>query len=268
MAIWPFGKKNKNDAADAAPAHEQDAVATAASASTEDAPASAVPDDARDANMGPFDGDTVNIEEFDFGDFSVGILDLESFKMPLPKGSQVQVEMGEQGPRMLHIVTEYGRITPVAFAAPISSGQWAKSAQELREGMSRDGADAHLEQGPWGDEVTSSNGELSIRMIGAEGPRWMLRCTLLGPQEKKDELASLARDIMARTFVYRGDNPILAGESLPIVMPAALVEQVQMAMQQRQQNAQQQAAADAETDAERAAAEQMDDLRAQQGDAK
>lgn len=65
---------------------------------------------------GPFDGDTVDINEFDFGDFSSGLLDLGSLKLAVPKDSQVQVEMGEKGPKMLHLVTHYGRLTPIAFA--------------------------------------------------------------------------------------------------------------------------------------------------------
>ncbi|MDU7600608.1 MAG: DUF3710 domain-containing protein, partial [Corynebacterium sp.] len=193
---------------------------------------------------GPFDGDSVDIETFDFSDFSIGVLDLGSLRIPLPKESQVQVEMGEQGPRMLHIVTKVGRITPVAFAAPRKPGQWAESVEEIKEGMSRDGLTVTTEPGPWGAEVVGKNDNGQVRVIGADGPRWMLRMTLAAPAGMEADLADMAREVAARTFVYRGEDPILAGNALPVIMPEQLVEQVKQAMDQRQQE--QRAAANAQ----------------------
>lgn len=189
---------------------------------------------------GPFDGDTVDINEFDFGDFSSGLLDLGSLKLAVPKDSQVQVEMGEKGPKMLHLVTHYGRLTPIAFAAPSSAGQWEEAADEIAQSMKQSGAEVTFEQGPWGREVVGENKQAVTRVIGAEQPRWMLRVTLAGPAHRADKLAELAREVIARTFVYRGDKPILAGNSLPVTMPASLMQQVQQAMQQRQAQSQQQ----------------------------
>ena len=152
--------------------------------------------------------------------------------------------MGEQGPRMLHIVTKVGRITPVAFAAPRKPGQWAESVEEIKEGMSRDGLTVTTEPGPWGAEVVGKNDNGQVRVIGADGPRWMLRMTLAAPAGMEADLADMAREVAARTFVYRGEDPILAGNALPVIMPEQLVEQVKQAMDQRQQE--QQAAANAQ----------------------
>ena len=68
--------------------------------------------------------------------------------------------------------------------------------------------------------------------------------TLAAPAGMEADLAEMAREIAARTFVYRGDDPILAGNALPVIMPEQLVEQVKQAMDQRQQE--QQAAANAQ----------------------
>lgn len=256
MALWPFGKKNKDNHAPEAPASEPAAEAAPDNAPIDrlddvpDTPGDAavahgfpgaagisinvVEHDAVGGDTGPFDGDSLNYEDFDFSDFSAGTLDLGSMKIALPKGSQVQVEMGEKGPKMLHIVTTAGRITPVAFAAPRSSGQWESSAKELIQGIENDGLPTRLEEGPWGTEIVGSNDNGEIRIIGVEGPRWMLRVTLAAPKGKSEELARIGRELVARTFVYRGDEPILAGNALRVVMPPALVEQLQKAMQQRQ----------------------------------
>lgn len=304
MAMWPFGKKDKDKADNAAasadvgrdeaqapgpspseysadPAQEAhvehyaeapdtpgDAAAAAGVRGGNGLNINTVPHDAVNGEAGPFDGDVVDIADFDFSDFSVGILDLGSMKIALPKGSQVQVEMGENGPKMLHIVTKVGRITPVAFAAPRSSGQWASAAGELVQGIERDGLQTHIEEGPWGSEIVGKNPNGTIRIIGVEGPRWLLRMTLAAPLGMEDDLADLARDVMARTFVYRGDTPILAGNSLPVTMPQQLVEQVRQAMEQRQAQAEQEAqnnqAAPEPGSAEDAAASQLRDLRDEQ----
>lgn len=260
MGIWPFGKKKNDDGRKEEPENSQQsqsqepAADSAGSASADSNSFESVKDTAADAaaasgqvptefahdavngETGPFDGDSVNIEDFDFSDSSIGILDLGSMRIPLPKDSQVQVEMGEQGPKMLHIVTKAGRITPVAFAAPRKPGQWAESVEEIKEGMSRDGLSVITEQGPWGLEIVGKNDNGQLRVIGAEGPRWMLRLTLAAPTGLEEDLAQIARDVASRTFVYRGEDPILAGNALPVIMPKQLVEQVKQAMEKRQQD--------------------------------
>lgn len=265
MAMWPFGKKKKNENktedAGKTPDVRQDEAAPGAAETLDDtaakAPAEssaglvrednddshgvtglkAVAHDAINGEMGPYDGDNVDIAEFNFEDFSVGLLDLGSMRIPLPKGSQVQVEMGQDGPRMLHILTPHGRMTPVAFAAPRTPGQWAESAEDIVQGLEADGFAAHPEDGPWGSEIVGSSDKGGIRIIGVEGPRWMYRLTLAAPAGKEEELAKLGREVVARTFIYRGEEPILAGSSLPVMLPQQLAEQVQQALKERQQQA-------------------------------
>ncbi|WP_311521623.1 DUF3710 domain-containing protein [uncultured Corynebacterium sp.] len=265
MAMWPFGKKkkdeNKTEDAGKNPDLRQDEAAPEAAETVADTAASApaessaglvreanddshgvtgiklVAHDAINGEMGPYDGDSVDIAEFNFEDFSVGLLDLGSMRIPLPKGSQVQVEMGQDGPRMLHILTPHGRMTPVAFAAPRTPGQWAESAEDIVQGLEADGFAAHPEDGPWGSEIVGSSDKGGIRIIGVEGPRWMYRLTLAAPAGKEEELAKLGREVVARTFIYRGEEPILAGSSLPVMLPQQLAEQVQQALKERQQQA-------------------------------
>lgn len=265
MAMWPFGKKKKNENKtedvgktpdvrqdEAAPGAAETLDDTAAKASAESSAGlvrednddshgvtglKAVAHDAINGEMGPYDGDNVDIAEFNFEDFSVGLLDLGSMRIPLPKGSQVQVEMGQDGPRMLHILTPHGRMTPVAFAAPRTPGQWAESAEDIVQGLEADGFAAHPEDGPWGSEIVGSSDKGGIRIIGVEGPRWMYRLTLAAPAGKEEELAKLGREVVARTFIYRGEEPILAGSSLPVMLPQQLAEQVQQALKERQQQA-------------------------------
>ncbi|QDZ42725.1 DUF3710 domain-containing protein [Corynebacterium sp. sy039] len=187
---------------------------------------------------GPFDGDSMKYEDFDFSDFGGHALNLGSMVITLPQDAEVQVEMNDQGPKMLHILTPYGRLTPAAFAAPTSGGQWRKAAKEIAEGMRNDGLTAQIHMGPWGREVVGRAADAKgvVRVIGVEKSRWMLRITVACPVEYESEMVELAREVIARTFVYRGSQPIMAGEPLPVGLPEALAQQVQAELKRRQAN--------------------------------
>lgn len=272
MGLWPFGKKKhqadnadedapqeavqpslaeaelgvgaaggESDVSKAGTATDSDTGAPGAPAGTgEEAPIERAPGtdplsdyDPVGGSTGPFDGDSVLIEDFDFTDFSDATLNLGSMRIPLPKGTQVQVEMGEQGPKMVHVVTQSGRLTPVAFAAPRTGGLWEESAAEIAEGMRSEGMPVRFEQGPWGKEIVGTGTNGVIRIIGVEGPRWLYRVTLAAPDGREDAMAQLGREVIARSFVYRGEAPVLAGNSLPVTLPEQLARQVQQAVAQR-----------------------------------
>ena len=99
--------------------------------------------------------------------------------------------------------------------------------------MRSEGMPVSFETGPWGREIVGTGTNGVIRIIGVEGPRWLYRVTLAAPNGMEDDMATLGRDLIARSFVYRGPDPILAGNSLPVVLPAQLVQQVQQAVQAR-----------------------------------
>lgn len=236
MSVWPFSHKDKDPAPTPSEADTKAFPEFRTNGGYEFDSTAYIDTEEEGTDTGPFDGATVDIEEFDFSDFSQGILNLGSLKLPLPTESQVQVEMGEQGPRMLHVVTRFGRITPVAFAAPKSSGHWRQAVSELVEEMRGDGLTPAVEDGPWGREIVAEGSAGTMRLIGTDGPagsRWMLRFTLAGPNELAHDLTDLGREVFARTFVYRGDAAILAGSSLPVALPKQLVDQMNQALAQR-----------------------------------
>ncbi|WP_080794666.1 DUF3710 domain-containing protein [Corynebacterium pacaense] len=239
MALWPFGKKDTGSDEGESTAPSEPGNGTDSGAEPQVIEDDGAVHDAVGGEMGPFDADSVDINDFDLSDFAKGVLDLGSMQIPLPKESEVQVEMGEQGPRMLHIVTAYGRLTPVAFAAPRSAGQWREATKDIAEGMRRDGLETRIEQGPWGREVVGEAKDRVIRILGVDGPRWMLRMTMISPIDRSDRMTELGREVVARSFVRRGDAPILASSPLPVTIPPQLAAQVQQAMQQRAQQAQQ-----------------------------
>ena len=258
--MWPFNKKSDEDSTATAATDAQ-----APTAPTQDAPdaAGAVPDaqDAQDApdaapaggdpavagpsasydpvngDFGPFDGDSVDYTTFDYSDFAKSGLDLGSVRVPVPHDGEVQVEMGPKGPQMIHILTPFGRLTPVALAAPRTGRQWEENISEVTAGMNGDGLQVEWGRNLWGTEIIGTMKAGTMRVIGVDGPRWMLRMTLAGPADKADQLAELAYEVISRTFVYRGTEPHPVGQALPVTIPAAMAAELRKVVEQRQKDA-------------------------------
>ncbi|QZS55894.1 DUF3710 domain-containing protein [Rhodococcus opacus] len=236
-----FGRRKKKEAEDDRPGFfedaETDAEAGDADADYEDA--------VTEVDGGPYDADDLESG----ADLTVGEvgtrLDLGSVLVPMPQGAQLQVEMAPDGsPQAVHLVTQHGRITVAAYAAPKSPGQWREVAGDLAESLRNDNATVSVESGPWGREVFAVTPNADLRFIGVDGYRWMVRCVVAGPSggnTADSELVATARAILRDTVVKRGNEPNPVRTPLPVVLPEALAQQLAAAHQQ--QLAQQQGAA-------------------------
>ncbi|MGO4200154.1 DUF3710 domain-containing protein [Rhodococcus sp. TAF43] len=198
-----------------------------------------------DAPVGTLDGGPYDATDFAEDEEPAATrLDLGSVLLPMPEGAQLQVEMSPEGaPQAVHLVTEHGRITVSAYAAPKSPGQWREVASELAESLRADNAEVSIESGPWGREVAATTPNADLRFIGVDGHRWMLRCVVAGPTgavAAGGPLVAIARAVLLDTVVNRGDEPHPVRTPLPVVLPQVLVEQL-MAAHQQQLAAQQQA---------------------------
>ncbi len=114
-----------------------------------------------------------------------------------------------------------------AFAATRSGGLWDEVRADIIEEIARQGGEATPATGPYGEELhvtmpaTTDDGQTGAqpsRIIGIEGPRWMLRATLLGEAAlDPDEhvLMGALRDVV----VVRGAEPRIQREPLLLTVP-------------------------------------------------
>ncbi|UOZ02393.1 DUF3710 domain-containing protein [Amycolatopsis sp. WQ 127309] len=174
-----------------------------------------------DVSDGPFD-------VADFEDDGVPRIDLGSVKVPVPDGSQVQVEMDPEtnGVRAVHVVTEQGQITVSAYAAPRTGGLWREVSTELADQLRADGAKVNIGRGAWGLEISAIVGDVSLRFVGIDRPRWMLRGVIAGPQSEAAAAVEVLRGIVRRTIVDRGDAPMPVRTPLTITLPEAVAEHI------------------------------------------
>lgn len=222
-----FGRRNKRPGEQATTEVAEGADATGSDAGASDEPEAAeVPD-------GPYDSSEVAAAEED----TDGRLDLGSVRLPLLEGAQIQVEMDEVGAlRSVHLLTELGRITVAAFAAPRSEGMWRDVVGELADSLQQDGAAVRFEDGPWGREVVGVGDTATMRFVGVDGPRWMVRCVLVGPDETQQPLADVARGVLRDTVVVRGTEPLPVRTPLAVTLPDALAQQLEQVRQQQAQD--------------------------------
>lgn len=234
-----FGKRKSKDSADDSARQDDDQQVVDQAAAPAD-----TADDGAGSEDGPFD-----IEDFDDPEVAAqGRLDLGSVLIPMPDGGQVQVELNEAGaPSAVWVVTQNGRFTIAAYAAPKSAGLWREVAGELAESLRKDASSVHIQDGPWGREVVGAGNGGVVRFIGVDGYRWMVRCVVNGAPETIDALADEARASLADSVIRRGDTPMPVRTPLQVQLPEPMAAQLRAAAQQAamQQAAQQLAAAQA-----------------------
>ncbi len=94
--------------------------------------------------------------------------------------------------------------------------------------MARRGGTATEVDGPFGKElvcqlaVQTGEGRTAqqpSRIMGINGPRWMLRATLLGRPAVDEEAAASWEGTVRSIVVRRGDHAMPVGDPLPVQLP-------------------------------------------------
>jgi hypothetical protein len=177
---------------------------------------------------GPFDS-----EEVDLTDDGVARIDLGAVIVTPWEGLGLQLQVNEAD-RQVQAVTAVWKnsgLEVTLFAAPASGGL----AEELREDAvdeaEQAGGTATLADGPFGSEVRrvlpqeGPGGEQMFhvsRIWFAEGPRWLLRGTLLGEAAVGEADAPVVApfvELFRNLVVNRGDKPRVPGELIPMTLP-------------------------------------------------
>ena len=156
-------------------------------------------------------------------------VDLGSVRLPVPTGAQLQVEMdqGTNAVKAVHVITPVGQLTVTAYAAPKSGGLWHEVSTELAAQLRADGATVRTTTGEWGLELLAALGELHLRFVGVDGPRWMLRGVVAGPADRLENSTAALYELVRGTVVVRGTQPMPVRTPLPIELPPAIADHIQ-----------------------------------------
>jgi uncharacterized protein DUF3710 len=116
-----------------------------------------------------------------------------------------------------------------AFAAPRSGGIWDEVRQDIASEAAKRGGTATEIDGEFGTElkvvvpVQTPDGRQATqqsRIVGVEGPRWLLRGTFLGKSAQDADPDGLVEAAFRDVIVVRGDAAMSPREMVPMQMPS------------------------------------------------
>ena len=176
--------------------------------------------------QGPWDSSEVDLEETDETRVDLGGL--------LVKGRpglelRLQVDEKTQQVAAVLLVGEEGALELRPFAAPRGGGIWDDIRKQIAAETARRGGTATEAEGPYGTELRvvmpakTSDGKAATqpsRVLGIEGPRWLLRATLLGQPAVQPQPDGVVESALRDVVVVRGSGPMAPREPLPLVMPS------------------------------------------------
>jgi hypothetical protein len=189
---------------------------------------------------GPWDREETTVDDGDDSYINLGglvIRGIEGLELRL----QVQDQEGTVSAVML-AGPESG-LELRAFAAPRSGGVWEGVREDIAAEAVRMGGTATEIDGEFGTElvlavpVTTPDGKQATqpsRIVGVEGPRWLLRGTFLGKSVQQPDPEGPLETAFRSVIVVRGDEPMAPREMIPMQMPAAA--QAQLSAQQQEQD--------------------------------
>jgi hypothetical protein len=138
---------------------------------------------------------------------------------------RLQVDEGSGMVQSVQIVGPDGAVELRAFAAPRNGDLWTEVRPQIAAEVAQSGGTATERQGPWGPELILEVGQRGggqrqlTRMVGINGPRWMLRCQLVGAAAQKPEESAAWEETIRRVAVHRGQQAMPVGEALEVTMP-------------------------------------------------
>ncbi len=116
-----------------------------------------------------------------------------------------------------------------AFAAPRSGGIWDEVRTDIATEASRRGGNVTELDGEFGTElalaipVQTPDGKQATqpsRVVGVEGPRWLLRGTFLGRSALQPDPDGPLETAFRAVIVVRGEEPMAPRDMIAMRMPA------------------------------------------------
>jgi len=233
MGLFGFGKKKRKSeealkAAEENDKAEQETVEADEGADTEDPEAVELPEPSdeyvgRGDERGPWDVNDENVPDYD------EYLDMGSYYLPFLQGIELRVKANRATQQVLGTTITYGSssVEIEAFAAPKTLGLW----DDVRADLIDANRAAKETEGVFGTElelpvVVKGGRKVTTRIVGIDGPRWMLRGIFSGKaatDPDSDETKALNK-FFADIVVERGEEPLAPRDLIPMHPPVAPAE--------------------------------------------
>lgn len=229
MGLFGFGKKKHQSEEALEAAAEENEEAVDAAENVDEAqevvalPESSAEYEGRGDERGPWDVEDENVPDYD------EYLDMGSYYLPFLKGIELRVKANRATQQVLGTTITYGSssVEIEAFAAPKTLGLW----DDVRADLIEANKDAKEVEGVFGTElalpvIVKGGRKVLTRIVGVDGPRWMLRGIFSGKAatDPEGEEAKALNQFFADIVVERGDDPLAPRDLIPMHPPVAPAE--------------------------------------------
>jgi Protein of unknown function (DUF3710) len=191
-------------------------------------------------SRGPWDRDETDVDQSDDSYVDLGGLVVKGIE-----GAELRLQVEDQQGTIAAVLLaapESG-LELRAFAAPRSGGIWDEVRADIAAEATRLGGTATETDGEFGTELTlmvpvqtpdGKQAKQPSRIVGVEGPRWLLRGTFLGKSALHPDPEGLLESAFRNVIVVRGNDPMAPRDMIRMQMPAVAQAQLLAEAEQRQ----------------------------------
>jgi hypothetical protein len=160
-----------------------------------------------------------------------GYIDLGGLVVKGAPDLELRLQIDEQG----QVVTSVMLAGPEsglelrAFAAPRSAGIWNDVLADIAAEATKRGGTATELDGEFGTELKlvvpvqtpdGRQGTQTSRIVGVDGPRWLLRGTFLGKSASDPDPEGVVESAFRDVIVVRGSGPMAPRDLIPMQVPS------------------------------------------------
>jgi hypothetical protein len=141
---------------------------------------------------------------------------------------RLQTDKETDAVQAVMLIAQDGAVELRAFAKPRGAGLWDDVRKEIAADAARRGGTATELDGRYGKELRvvatvqlpdGQRGSQTSRIVGIDGPRWLLRATYLGQPAIEPSDAHLLESAVRDLVVVRGQEAMPPREMLPLRLP-------------------------------------------------
>lgn len=158
-------------------------------------------------------------------------VDLGALRVRMRQDLELRINTDPNSGAVLAVVfaDAEGSVELRVFAAPRSGGVWEGVRSEIVEQLTKRGGTVRERDGAYGIELLAAlpvtlpdgrSGAQPSRIVGIEGPRWLLRATFLGRPAVAPDSDGALEGALRDVVVVRGTEPMAPREPLVLRLPA------------------------------------------------
>jgi hypothetical protein len=150
-------------------------------------------------------------------------LDLGALKIPQRPDTAVRLGISEDKTRILAVtLTHAGSSMQLTLlAASRDQPIWGEVRASIDKGETPRQIDTPFGRGIAIDLALPNGNIVPTKIMGIDGPRWMLRVIVTGEAAKGGEQGKFFDDLLSDVVVDRGDTPLAPKEIVPLTAPGA-----------------------------------------------